>query len=277
MTIETPTSGTPWHPPSSSVENYVAAQTSDVEAWSIESHLEFCTRCRELVCNYATRAPLRIVVETGWQSLTTALDTETSPSARIASSSHRWRALAGPGLRLPWIAAFAGLLALATVAGRLGPIGAPPLLLLLAPVLPLCGVAITHGPLLDPTHEISTTTPLAGLELVLLRTSGVLAVCLPAAAIVGAATGRAAPALWLLPSVALTLTALLLGSVIGVTRASAVVALSWFAAVLTPAVTAGRHPFVLTSGAWSIWVAAAGAAALLLLLRRRSFLRLESW
>lgn len=277
MTVETPTSGTPWHPPSLSVEGYVAAQTSDVEAWSIESHLDACARCRGLVCDYATRVPLGIAVETGWQSLTTALDIEREPSARIASRSHRWRAVAGPGLRLPWIAAFAGLLALATVAGRLGAIGAPPLLLLLAPVLPLCGVAITRGPLLDPTHEISSTTPLAGLELILLRTGGVLVVCLPAAAIVGAATGRAAPALWMLPSVALTLTALLLGSVIGVTRASAVVAVIWIAAVVTPAETAARHPFVLTSGAWSVWAATAATAALLLLLRRRSFLRLESW
>ncbi len=277
MTIDTPASGTSWHPPSSSVENYLAAQTSDVESWSIERHLEACTRCRELVCDFATRAPLRFAVETGWQSLAIALEAETSPSARIASNTHRWRAIAGPGLRLPWIAAFTALLALVTLAGRLGPVGAPPLLLLLAPVLPLCGVAITHGPLLDPTHEISSTTPLAGLELVLLRTTGVLAVCLPAAAIVGAATGRAAPALWLLPSVALTLTALLLGSVIGVTRASAAVAFTWFAVVVTPAVTAARHPFVLTGGAWSVWLAAAVAAALLLLLRRRSFLRLESW
>lgn len=277
MTIHTPASDTSWHPPSSSIESYVAALTSDVEAWSIERHLEACARCRELVCDYTSRAPLRVAVETGWQSLATALEAEASPSTLIASTSHRWHAIAGPGLRLPWIVAFAALLALATLAGRLGPVGAPPLLLLLAPVLPLCGVAITHGPLLDPTHEISSTTPLAGLELVLLRTSGVLAVCLPAAAIVGAATGRAAPTLWLLPSVALTLTALLLGSVIGVTRASAVVAVIWFAAVVTPAVTAARHPFVLSSGAWSVWVAAAATAALLLLLRRRSFLRLESW
>ncbi|MET9661403.1 zf-HC2 domain-containing protein, partial [Streptomyces sp. NPDC006510] len=88
---------------------------------------------------------------------------------------------AGPALRGPWLLALllvaVGALVLAYGAG----VGdtARPLLLVVAPMLPLAGVALSYGRHADPMHEITAATPSGGLRL-LTRTAAVLAVSIPA-------------------------------------------------------------------------------------------------
>ena len=79
-----------------------------------------------------------------------------------------------PALRLAWLAAVVFVAAFAVAAGRMEGDG-PWLLLVIAPLLPVAGVATAYGPALDPTYEIGVAAPLSGLRLTLLRTLAVIA------------------------------------------------------------------------------------------------------
>ncbi|MYZ41239.1 zf-HC2 domain-containing protein, partial [Streptomyces sp. SID4917] len=112
--------------------------------------------------------------------------------------------------------------------------GARPLLLALAPVLPLAGVAVSYGEHADPMHEIGASTPGGGLRLLLTRTTAVLAVSLPLLTLAGALLPSSAASMevpgaaaWLLPALALTLATLVLGSYVGCRTAAGAVAGAW--------------------------------------------------
>lgn len=80
----------------------------------------------------------------------------------------------------PWLAMVLAvtLLALLLDLTELGS-GRVSLMLLLAPVLPVGGVAASWSRDLDPAYELTASTPRAGLQLVLRRTAAVLAVVIP--------------------------------------------------------------------------------------------------
>ncbi|NBM20043.1 hypothetical protein GUY61_31710 [Streptomyces sp. GC420] len=185
----------------------------------------------------------------------------------------------------------AGAVALAHGAGF---DGARPVLLALAPLLPVAGVAVSYGWHADPMHEIAAASPGGGLRLLLTRTAAVLAVSLPlltaAGAVLPSLSGTPAVAAWLLPGLALTLGTLALGSYTGTRAAAATVATAWLLAVAVPVLGApapgagvpaaelARHVSLYLSGptAQTCWAAAAALSAGLLVLRRASFDRLEN-
>ncbi|MGW2182414.1 zf-HC2 domain-containing protein [Streptomyces sp. NPDC001732] len=197
---------------------------------------------------------------------------------------------AGPALRGPWLLALvlvaAGALALAYGAGLGG--ATRPLLLVVAPVLPLAGVVVSYGRHTDPMHEIAAATPSGGLRLLLTRSAGVLGVSIPALTLAGAALPPSAgpgPAAWLLPGLAMTLAALALGSYVGCRTGASSVAAAWAVAVV---LSAGASPpaveapvteaarYFAGPAAQGAWAAAALLCAALLAARRRSFDHLET-
>ncbi|MFE9834814.1 zf-HC2 domain-containing protein [Streptomyces sp. NPDC005551] len=203
---------------------------------------------------------------------------------------------AGPALRGAWAGAVVlvavGALALAYGGGF---DGARPLLLAVAPVVPVAGVALSYGRHADPLHEIAAASPSGGLRLVLTRTAAVLAVSLPlltAAGLLLPAGGPRLPqapsaAAWLLPGLALTLATLALSGYVGCRAASAVVGAGWLLALAGPVLadTGAGLTARLTeqlslyfTGAPPQWAWAAGAAlcALLLAARRTAYDRLET-
>lgn len=135
------------------------------------------------------------------------------PTARLL-----WAA--GPALRGAWLLAVvlvaAGAVALAYGADFTG---ARPVLLALAPVLPVAGVAVSYRGSADPLYEIAASTPGGGLRLLLTRTAAVLAVSLPLLTLAGAAlpasAGAPGAAVWLLPGLTLSLAVLALGTYVG--------------------------------------------------------------
>lgn len=199
---------------------------------------------------------------------------------------------AGPALRGPWLTALVlvatGALALAYGAGLGGAVR--PLLLVVAPVLPLAGVFVSYGRHADPLHEIAAATPSGGLRLLLTRTAAVLGASIPALTLVGAALPEAAggpgAVAWLLPGLALTLAALALGSYVGCRAGAATVAACWAFAVALPTVYASPQgastpaaeaaPYFTGPGVQGGWAAGAVACAALLAVRRRSFDHLET-
>ncbi|WP_327349333.1 zf-HC2 domain-containing protein [Streptomyces sp. NBC_01321] len=229
-----------------------------------------------------------------------APDRGSAPNRRIrfpasASASRAGRLLwaAGPALRGAWLLALVlvavGALALAYGAG-LGT-ATRPLLLVIAPVLPLAGVLVSYGRHSDPMHEIAAATPSGGLRLLLTRTAAVLGASIPALTLAGAAlppsAGGPGPAAWLLPGLAMTLAALALGSYVGCRNGASSVAVAWAAAVLLPAFVTSSAPGIATPAteaaryfagpaAQGGWAAGALGCAVLLVVRRRSFDHLET-
>ena len=225
----------------------------------------------------------------------------TGPAAVGAAGGRRWGLrgrlawAAGPALRGPWLVSLLVIVVGAVCAARAtGFGGVRPLLLLLAPVLPTLGVAVSYGRHADPMHEIVASTPSGGLRLLLARTAAVLTVSVPLLTLAGlllpATAGGPGPAAWLLPGLALTLAALTLGSYIGCRAATGAVSTGWLLAVGAPAAAApGGAPALLPTDALAdslvtvlsgpaaqgCWAAAAAGCAGLLALRRTSFDRLE--
>ncbi|GAA2819244.1 hypothetical protein GCM10010470_63190 [Saccharopolyspora taberi] len=193
----------------------------------------------------------------------------------------RWRRLrvllnAAPAARGAWlfavVAALGGAVGMDLLAAPGGEAGQwwsrqGSALLLIAPLLPVLGVALGFGRLGDPACEITASTAFGGLRLVLWRTLSVLLTTVPATLLISAVTGRGTVAVWLLPCLALTAVTLALGSLFRLEAAAAVVAASWLLLTGAPLV-AQRVPVVLDRPLPLLWAALIAASASTLLLRR---------
>ncbi|MER5368480.1 zf-HC2 domain-containing protein [Streptomyces sp. NPDC002722] len=212
--------------------------------------------------------------------------------AGAATRAGRLLWAAGPALRGSWLVALVlvavGAVALAYGAGAGEAVR--PLLLVVAPVLPLAGVGLSYGRHADPMYEITAATPSGGLRLLLTRTAAVLVLSIPALTLAGAAlpasAGRPGAGAWLLPGLAMTLAALALGSYVGCRTGATSIAVAWAAAVVLPvfatsppaalAAATGAARYFAGPAAQAAWAAGALVCAALLAVRRRSFDHLET-
>jgi hypothetical protein len=223
------------------------------EVWAVEAHLEMCRVCRDrLSAAVDAGVPaLASLVDTVWSGLEGQLAvTATMPRRR------RWSAALARWLTptmVPWLAMVVGvtLLALLLDLSDIGS-GEVSLVLLLAPVLPVFGVAASWSRGLDPAYELTASVPRAGLYLVLRRTTSVLGVVVPVLLVGGWVTGVMV-AQWLLPCLAFTSTTLALGGVVGVTRAAAVLAAVWAGVVVAPTLATSRTTFALQTDGLPVW------------------------
>lgn len=193
---------------------------------------------------------------------------------RIGFRDHAARLLAAtPALRGSWLGSQTLVLGFAVVASRAR--GLTPFLVL-APLLPLAGIAAAYGPHADPIHEISRAAPTSTFRLVLWRAAAVLSTTAALAAVAGVAIPPRTwmTAAWVLPSLAVTITSLALGTFVEPLRAAAAVAFIWIgttigvAASAAGALTLFRGPAQIT---FSI-VAVAGSAVIV---RRRDRFEIE--
>ncbi|MEV0595933.1 zf-HC2 domain-containing protein [Nonomuraea cavernae] len=258
-----------WHIPDDLRGRYLAGTLETAAALSVDAHLASCARCRAAVPYEQDW------LEGSWARLETALiRPRPSPAARLLRYAglpdHVARLVsATPTMSRAWVVAVVAALAFAVLAAR-QEADLLPAFLTLAPVLPLTGIALGYGPHVDPAHELTAATPLAGPRLLLTRAVAVLAVATALAAIASpllpAPPGLSAA--WLLPALAAASGCLALSTRLPVPIAALAVGGLWLAIV-----GAGR----LTGG----WLAAFGpvaqigygAAALLLMFRlyRMSF------
>jgi hypothetical protein len=223
------------------------------EVWALEAHLEACRVCRDRLSTAVTaEAPVvAALVGTVWSGLEPQLATAvTMPSRRRRPA--RLSVWMTP-VMVPWLAMVASVTLLAllldvadTATGEVS------LVLLLAPVLPVLGVAASWSRGLDPAYELTASVPRAGLHLLLRRTASVLVVVVPALLTGGWVTGTTA-AQWLLPCLAFTSTTLALGGVVGVTRAAVALVALWAAVIVAPTLAAGRTAFVLQTDGLPVW------------------------
>lgn len=149
-------------------------------------------------------------------------------------------------------------------------------LLLVAPLVPVLGVALAYGVEADPAHEMAVATPTRGLRLILTRASVVVACSTAVLGVAGVlAPGRSPMAFaWLLPSVGLTAATVALMTVLPPRRAAAVTMTAWTIGVLVVRAGAEDPLRAFTTGGQVVMVLLTVASLLVAVRRRDRFDRL---
>ncbi|MFF1305601.1 zf-HC2 domain-containing protein [Streptomyces sp. NPDC058307] len=265
-----------WHVAEEDLRAYAQGELAAPLLWSADTHLAACAECRGLLAGVSDP----VALDAGWERLDAELDAPRpgwfeSLLTRVGIADHTARLLAAtPVLRRSWLAAVVFLL-LATV-GAVRTTESPTLFLALAPLLPLAGVALSYGPVLDPTYEMTVVAPTHGFRLLMIRT---LAVLVAGLGLNGLATlalpGYGLRALaWLLPALALTATGLALTPRLGPVLAPSLVGGAWVAALLAAQAaqqTAADPLAPFTAAGQGVAGAVAGLGAGLLFLLRDRF------
>lgn len=239
------------------------------EVWALEAHLESCAVCRARLADLASAAAPTVtaLVDGVWSELAPLLPVTAPMPAR-----RRWAltlsAWASPVL-VPWVCmtVFVTLFAVFldwTSGQRIS------FVLLLAPVLPVLGVAAAWARGLDPAYELTMATPRAGLPLVLRRTTSVLVVVIALLGVAGWITGTTV-AQWLLPCLAFTTGTLAFGGLVGVVRAAAGLVGVWAALIVAPTVAVSRTPVLLQTEALPVWGAVLVVGAAVVFARRGAY------
>ncbi|WP_405527019.1 zf-HC2 domain-containing protein [Streptomyces avidinii] len=248
------------------------------ELWALEDHLEGCRVCRDRLSDAVTAgAPaVAALTEAVWSDLRHDIAAATpAPPRRLRARLSAWTTPA----MTPWLAMVLAVTLLALLldvtgsgsgAGSAVGSGQVSLMLLLAPVLPVCGVAASWSRGLDPAYELTSSTPRAGLQLVLRRTASVLAVVIPTLLAGGWATGVTA-AQWLLPCLAFTSVTLALGGIIGVSRAAAVLVAVWAAVVVAPTLATSRTAVALGTDGMPVWGLVLALGVTVVIVRRSAY------
>lgn len=263
-----------WHIPDDDLRAYAAGSVRPPWLWSAEAHLAACPQCRERLADGTDPDALAA----GWARLDPELDAprpgliETA-LVRLGVAGHTARLLAcTPGVRTSWLAAVAFTLAITAGVARLAQTMTVPILLLaVAPLLPLIGVAISFGPRVDPSYELAVVAPMHTFRLLLLRCAAVLS----ATTLLTAAASLALPGYgpvvlgWLTPSLALTLLSLAMTPRLGPVRSAILVGLGW-AALLGGTVHVSTGQSVLFTTAGQVVLAGAAAVAAMAVWRVRS-------
>jgi hypothetical protein len=265
---------TDWHADAELLERYTDGRLDPARAASLEAHVLTCAACRTQVA--PPGPPDRL--ERLWSDVSAAIDAP-APSlverilVLLGVRSGDARLLAAtPALRASWLGAVAVTLAFVVIAARTNDRGVL-LFLLVAPLLPLAGVAATYGPDVDPVHDVTLAAPTSTFRLLLLRTA---AVCLATIAVgalfaLGLPGGAWRDVAWVLPALGLAVTTLALASWWPVQRVAVGVGAAWVAAVV--ALNGGdlRTPTGFGPATQLAAVALLAAATLIVVARRQTF------
>lgn len=232
--------GTPsaqtWHADRELLTAYVAGGLGAIEGASVEQHLTRCAQCRASMGLLVDRHAL----DRGWSGIRDAVEQPTPPllvrlARRVGLPEPTSVLLAATAsLRTSWVVssflalAFASLAVVAAGDSLIAPF------LLVAPMVPVVGVAAAYGPQHDPLETLVVTAPYGRTRLILLRTIAVLLSVLPFAMV----TGLLLPGpdwlavAWLGPALAMVPVLMALASFIGPRNAAAVMAIVWSGVVL---------------------------------------------
>jgi len=248
-----------WHIDAQAARAYADGRLDDPAAWSLEAHVEQCSDCARVVSSAADPVALAELRE--------LIDQRLRPRARGFV-----RLTVTPALSTAWLAAVAAVV-LGVLALDLLDSTSVPLLLLVAPLLPLLGLAIGCSAAVDRSAELMASTPMPALQVLLWRAAAVLVVSVPPLLLASLATGTGALR-WLAPSAALIALALALATRLRVEAATGVAAALWVAVTLGPAAVAVPAPPGLRGGATAGWLVLTAVSLVLLAIRQD---RLDHW
>ncbi|WIM99001.1 hypothetical protein ACTOB_002629 [Actinoplanes oblitus] len=254
-----------WHLPDEQLRRYGERTLAPPVLWSVEAHLVACVPCRDRLA-----ADQPELVRAGWERLDAELDAPVPGAVerlliRAGVAGHTARLLAAtPVLRLSWLAAVVSTLALTALLAAVSP---PVVFLAVAPLLPVCGVALSFGPRVDPTYEIAVVAPTHMFRLLLLRCAAVLSVTTALSAVASLAVPHVGLAAlgWFLPALTLTLLSLTLTARLGPVLAAASVGAGWLAVLVA------THAAVFVPAGQLASAIAAVLAAIVLVRVRQAF------
>ncbi len=203
-----------WHVPAPTMSAWVGGEASAVAADTIEQHVMACAHCRDAAA-VATRDLASVDLDRVWAGVTDQIHPQ-SPSAvvrvlRRLGVPEPDAVVAGmtPAFTAAWVAALTAVLGATLLASFVSPDRAQAAYLLLAPLVPLGGVALSYGEGVDPAYELTLSTPYPQFRLLLLRTAVVLVACAPLTILVGLALQPWWVAFaWLAPGLAFVLATL---------------------------------------------------------------------
>jgi hypothetical protein len=250
------------------IEGYATgAPVPDQQVWALEAHLETCGTCR---VRLAAVQPATQLVDAAWTALLPSLDRPPTRRRKVI----RWLSTWVTPVMVPWLVMIMLVTFTAVFLDFTFRFDASAVtgVQLVAPVLPVLGVAASWARGLDPAYEVIAASARAGLYLIFRRTVAVLVVVLPALLVAGWLTGTGV-ALWLLPSLAFTTGTLALGGLVGVSRAAYGLVAAWVVALVLPTIAVGRT-YAFTVNALPVWASIFVLTTVVVALRRAAFTRL---
>lgn len=256
-----------WHPDDRLMSRYVSGEANVVHATSLEQHLIHCSECRASIAAHVETPPLEAVwdrVRERAQAPTPSLVERLLTRLGVAEPEALLVAVA-PTLHTSWLFGLAVTLGFVGLSAAYGGDDAIAVFLVLAPLVPVAGVALAYGPEVDPAHEVGAATPYSAARLLLLRTAAVLATSLPlvlaAALLIPGLTWTTVG--WLLPALAFTAVVLAASTWSRPATTAAALAITWCCAVGTASL--GRDPTAVLAPAPLIGYLLVGVTAALVL------------
>ena len=261
-----------WHADHDLLAAYVAGALDPVNGASVEQHLDRCAECRTSIRPLVDQPML----ESAWSSI---LETVESPELPLPARVARRLGVSEPtsillgataSLRTAWLSSAFVALGFAVGAVYWSGGGALAPFLLVAPLVPVLGVAAAYGPHEDPLESLIVTASYGRTRLILLRTLGVLGSVLPFAVVAGLfVPGPVWIAVaWLGPAVALVPVMMATSSFVGPRVGAAVVTLAW-AGVVLPTVRVLPPTWPVEAEQQLAYAALAGISLVVLFLRSR--------
>lgn len=258
---------TTWHVDDTALARWVDGTDGSVGGASVEQHLLSCADCR-------ARVPAEPVVDSVWARVRDAVEV---PPLSVLERLLRRAGLpdadarivaVSPAFRGAWLVGLTTLLAFVTVAGGYGSGRGQLVFLVIAPLVPALAVALGYDPELDEALESECATPYSKLRLVLLRSSALLVVALPAFVAASLALPGGIAFWWLVPAAACTAVVMALSTWLVPLSATGAVATAWLL-VVTSAARQGAATDVVGDDVVLAYAAVGAAALLLLVVRRR--------
>lgn len=228
-----------WHAHEELLRGYLGGSVTALEGASVEQHLARCDTCRARLSALSDHAML----QRGWQEVRTTIERPTRPAVvRLAERLGLREPLAvllaaSMSLRTAWLSSVVVALAFSLAATHLSLDTQLWPFLLVAPLVPVLGVAVSFGDVSDPLETLVTTSPFGRERLILLRTTAVLVTCVPVACLFGLLLPGPdwVAVAWLGPALALVPVLLALASFVDPRLAGSVVALLWSGFVVVSA------------------------------------------
>jgi anti-sigma factor RsiW len=269
---------TTWHADRDLLQAYVGGELDDAQAYSVEAHVLACDQCRRAMAPEVAADRLEGI----WQDTLDVLDRPRPRHlerllVRLGVKPGTARLLsATPSLQVSWLAAVAVAVGFGALASHASDQGLA-LFLVMAPLVPVIGVAAAYGPGIDPAHELTVAAPISGFRMLLLRSVAVLAasVALTGMASLGLAVVDWTAAAWVLPALALTGATLALSLVMSPERAGTCITIAWLAAVLIGWSATGDDLGAFRAGG-QVTCAVVAAATAAVLARRHELFEMRS-
>lgn len=263
---------TTWHAPPELLRSYVEGRLDAVLGASLERHLDTCAECRTAI-RPLTDLPM---LDRAWSGIRAAVEDPPLPwlirlARRLGLPEPTGILLAATAsLRVAWVSSAIVALGFAAAATAFSSGGVLWPFLLVAPLVPVLGVAAAYGPSDDPFETLAVTAPYGRTRLVLVRTVAVLVTSVPVACLLGltmpgpvwVAVAWLGPALMMLPLL------LASASFVGPRFAAAVLTLVWTGLVIGASRNA-PPTWPLEASQQTVYAGLAVAATVVLLVRSR--------